>query len=254
VTVVRAKSGSRKSNSFPGYTVRRMRDPTRQLLEAAAKVLRPLLDELVFLGGCATGLLLTDPASAGLRPTKDVDAITEVASYAEYTRLSERLRALGLTDDTSEGAPLCRWRHGQLIIDVMPTSEDVLGFVNRWYPPALGSAGFVQISDLQLRVITPVYFLATKLEAFRGRGGGDISGSHDLEDVVTVIDGRAEIIAEVRSAPADVRTFIASEFRQLLTARAFVDALPGFLLPDAANQARLPMLLERLTALAASES
>jgi hypothetical protein len=57
-----------------------MRDPNRQLLEAAARVLRPLLDDLVFLGGCATGLFLTDPASAGLRPTKDVDTITEVAS------------------------------------------------------------------------------------------------------------------------------------------------------------------------------
>jgi hypothetical protein len=41
------------------------------------------------------------------------------------------------------------------------------------------------------------------------------SGSHDREDVVTVVDGRAEIIAEVRSSPADVRTFIASEFQQL---------------------------------------
>ncbi len=227
-----------------------MRDPNRQLLEAAARVLRPLLDDLVFLGGCATGLFLTDPASAGLRPTKDVDTITEVASYAEYAKLSERLRELGLTEDSSEGAPLCRWRHGQLIIDVMPTSEDVLGFSNRWYTPALGSAGFMQISDLRLRVITPVYFLATKLEAFRARSGGDVSGSHDLEDVVTVIDGRAEIIAEVRSAPVDVRTFIASELQQLLAVRAFTDALPGFLLPDAANQARRPLLVERLTELA----
>ena len=229
-----------------------MRDPNRQLLEAAARVLRPLLDDLVFLGGCATGLFLTDPASAGLRPTKDVDTIAEVASYAEYAKLSQRLRELGLIEDTREGAPLCRWRHGQLIIDVMPTSEEVLGFTNRWYTPALGSAGSMQVSDLQLRVITPVYFLATKLEAFLARGGGDVSGSHDLEDVVTVIDGRAEIITEVRSAPADVRTFIAWEFQQLLAVRAFVDALPGFLLPDAANQARLPILLERLTELAAS--
>jgi hypothetical protein len=247
-------SGSLKRNSLPGFTAKRMRDPNRQQLEAAARVLRPILDDLVFLGGCTTGLFLTDPAVAGLRPTKDVDTITEVASYAEYAMLSERLRELGLTEDTREGAPLCRWRHGALIIDVMPTSEEILGFANRWYTPALDSAGSMQISDLRLRVITPVYFLATKLEAFRARGGEDVRGSHDLEDVVTVIDGRAEIIAEVRSAPGDVRTFIASEFQQLLAARAFVDALRGFLLPDDANQARLPMLLERLAALAASGS
>lgn len=217
-------------------------------------MLRPLLDDLVFLGGCATGLFLTDSASAGLRPTKDVDAITEVGSYAEYATLSERLRALGLTEDTSEVAPLCRWRHGQLIIDVMPTIAAVLGFSNRWYTPALSSAARMPLADLQLRVVTPVYFLATKLEAFRARGGGDVRGSHDLEDVATVIDGRAEIVGEVRSAPPDVRTFIASEFQQLLAAPSFVDALRGFLMPDDANQARLPMLLERLTALAASEN
>jgi hypothetical protein len=229
-----------------------MRDPNRQQLEAAARVLRPILGDLVFLGGCTTGLFLTDAAAAGLRPTKDVDTIAEVASYAEYAKLSERLRELGLTEDTREGAPLCRWRHGSLIIDVMPTNEAVLGFANRWYIPALASARWMQVGDLQLRVITPVYFLATKLEAFRARGEGDVSGSHDLEDVVTVIDGRAEIVAEVRSAPADVRAFIAPEFRQLLAERTFVDALPGFLLPDAANQARLPVLLDRLTTLAAS--
>ena len=161
-----------------------MRDPNRELLEAAVRLLRPLLDDLVFLGGCATGLFLTDTAAADLRPTKDVDAITEVASYAEYAKLSERLRELGLTEDTSEGAPLCRWRHGALIIDVMPTSADVLGFANRWYVPALASAQGMRIADLQVRVITPVFFLATKLEAFRARGGGDVSGSHDLEDVI----------------------------------------------------------------------
>lgn len=228
-----------------------MRDPNRQRLEAAARLLRPLLEELVFLGGCATGLLLTDPAAAGVRPTYDVDAIAEIGSYAEYARLSERLRALGLTEDAREGAPLCRWRHGALVIDVMPTSEAVLGFSNRWYAPALGAATRTWVGTLHLRVITPEYFLATKLEAFRARGGADLRASHDLEDVVTVVDGRAEIVSDVRAAPTAVRAFLASEFSDLLKKRAFVDALAGFLLPDAANQARVPLVVDRLSAMAA---
>ena len=44
----------------------------------------------------------------------DVDMITEVASYAEYASLSERLRGLGLSEDSSEGAPTCRWRYREL--------------------------------------------------------------------------------------------------------------------------------------------
>lgn len=227
-----------------------MRDPNLEQLATAARVLRPLLDDLVFLGGCATGLLLTDPAARSFRPTQDVDTIAEVPSYAEWTTLSDRLRELGLTEDKTEGAPICRWRHGQLLIDVMPTSADILGFSNRWYAPAMAAAHHVLIDNLRLRVITPVYFVATKLDAFRSRGENDFGASHDLEDVIAVIDGRPEIVDEVASAPQDVRSFIASEFQQLLATRGFVDAISGFLLPDAANQARRPVLLARLNALA----
>ena len=117
-----------------------MNNPNLTLLEVAVRLLEPLLDDLVFAGGCATGLLITDPASEGVRPTTDVDAITEVASYSQYTTLSERLRALKLREDDREGAPTCRWRYGDLTIDVMPTDERILGFSNRFYKPALASA------------------------------------------------------------------------------------------------------------------
>lgn len=227
-----------------------MTDPNLEMLASAARVLEPLLDELVFLGGCTTGLMITDPAAAGIRATKDVDAIAEVASYARYDALSERLRALKLREDTSEGAPLCRWRYEHLIVDVMPIDSAVLGFTNRWYPAAMSSAQRVTVGGLQVRVVTPVYFIATKLEAFRGRGNNDFAGSHDLEDVVTVIDGRHEVVAELTAADEDVRSYIGEQFSALLRKGAFVDSLPGLLLPDAANQARLPLLLERLRLIA----
>jgi hypothetical protein len=40
-----------------------------ELLTNAARLLRPILGELVFVGGCATSLLITDKASAEVRPT-----------------------------------------------------------------------------------------------------------------------------------------------------------------------------------------
>ena len=55
-----------------------------ELLTDAAKLLKPLLGELVFVGGCATALLITDKAAADVRPTFDVDAIAEITSYAGY--------------------------------------------------------------------------------------------------------------------------------------------------------------------------
>jgi len=58
-------------------------DPNRALFEAVVRLLAPVLDELVFVGGCTTGLLITDPAASGIRPTRDVDAIVDVAPYAK---------------------------------------------------------------------------------------------------------------------------------------------------------------------------
>ena len=139
---------------------------------------------------------------------------------------------------------------GALAIDVMPVDEAVLGFANRWYQPAMKSAKSVDLPGLTLRCITPVYFVATKLEAFHGRGDGDYSASHDLEDMIAVVDGRKELVDEMLEAPQDVRDYIREDLAKLLGTQDFVDALPGFLLPDEANQARSVVLRERLKALA----
>jgi hypothetical protein len=136
-----------------------------------------------------------------------------------------------------------------MVVDVMPTDAQVLGFSNRWYPAALATAELRRAVDRDVRLVTPVFFLATKLEAYRGRGGGDVSASHDLEDIVTVVDGRPEIVEEVAGAALDVRAYIAGEIQALVANPDFTDALPGFLLPDAASQARRSLLESRLRAL-----
>src|SRR5215469_2455951 len=80
-----------------------MPSPNLALLETAASKLKPLLEEIVFVGGCATGLLITDSAAAAVRKTYDVDVIAEIGTYKEYALFSERLRDLNFNEDTSEG-------------------------------------------------------------------------------------------------------------------------------------------------------
>src|ERR1700727_330699 len=109
-----------------------MPNPHLELLELAAERWRQLLPEIVFVGGCATGLLIEDPAAAPVRGTYDVDIIAEIGSYAEYTVFSERLRGLGFKEDSREDAPLCRWTHGALTLDVMPLDSQVLGLSRRY--------------------------------------------------------------------------------------------------------------------------
>lgn len=224
-----------------------MADRNLELLKVAAKQLLPILDELVFVGGCVTGLLISDEASADVRPTFDVDAIAEITSYEDYVQFSDRLRELGFAEDNSEGAPTCRWQNDQTRLDVLPLDEKILGFSNRWYKSAMESAQEREIEeDLRIRVVTAPYFCATKLEAFKGRGKGDYLASHDLEDLVTVVDGRPELLDELRTAPEDVRSYIARGFTHLLATNQFIDALPGYLPHDASSQGRLGILRKML--------
>lgn len=221
------------------------------LLIEAARLVKPLLGELVFVGGSTTSLLITDKAAADVRPTYDVDAIAEISSYSEYADFSERLRRCGFTEDIGEGAPICRWRQKKTVLDLMPLDEKILGFSNRWYKPAMDSALSHELKpDLLIRAVTGPYFCATKLEAFRGRGKRDYQSSHDLEDLIAVIDGRSELLEEIQTAPPGLSAFIASEITKLLVAPAFLDALPGYLLPDAASQSRASILLQRLKRIA----
>jgi len=228
-----------------------MNDANREQLITAARLLRPLLGELVFVGGTVTGLLITDEAAADPRKPFDVDAIAEITSYAEYAEFGDRLRALGFQEDTREGAPLCRWVHHGTTLDVMPLDEKILGFSNRWYRAAMRASVTRQLSDdLEIRIVTGPFFIAMKIEAFNGRGKGDFFGSRDLEDLISVVDGRAELVAEARAEAADLRAYLHGAVKRLLATPAFLDALPGYLLPDAANQSRIGMVLQRLEELA----
>jgi len=229
-----------------------MANPNLQLLVDAARLLKPILNELVFVGGCTTALLITDKAAADVRPTYDVDAIAEITSYVAYTVFSERLKDLGFAEDTSDGAPICRWRQKTTILDVMPLDERILGFSNHWYKPAMDSGEERELEPgLRIRMVTAVYFCASKLEAFAGRGKNDYLSSRDLEDLIAVIDGRAELVQEIQSAPIEVRSYIASELSKLIGKRTLVDALPGYLLSDAASQARITTVTSRLKEIAA---
>src|SRR5260370_33972915 len=77
-----------------------MPDSNLEQLITAAKLLRPLLDDLVFVGGSVTGLLITDEAAWDPRATLDVDAIAQITSYAEYSAFGNRLPTLGFTEGT----------------------------------------------------------------------------------------------------------------------------------------------------------
>ncbi|WP_338667321.1 hypothetical protein [Pseudodesulfovibrio methanolicus] len=219
----------------------------------AAQLLGDMVEEVVFVGGAAAGLLVNDPAITDVRPTLDVDVVIEVATRGEYYAVEERLRERGFKQSLEEDV-ICRWRNGTLLLDVMPTNPDILGFSNKWYSDSLRYARKCEIDGVSFLAITPPYFLGTKLEAFYGRGEGDFMTSHDIEDIIAVLDGNLDVVEEVTQALDDIRAYLASELSGLLADEEFRDALPGHLPTDAASQQRVPIIMERMRQIVSNAS
>lgn len=227
-------------------------DVNVQMLEIVAQHLgAELLERMVFVGGAVAGLLITDPAMPSIRPTEDVDLVVQATVLREYHAAEKALKAQGFVQDVSAEAPICRWRIGSVTVDVMPMEKSVLGFANRWYPLAVASAQSLTLPSSQvIKLITAPVFVATKLEAFADRGKGDFLFSHDLGDLIAVIDGRESLLEECKMQNSELQQYLSLKFSELLEDKDFSEALSGHLEPDNASQARLPMLTERLKALA----
>lgn len=205
-------------------------DPNLPQLRRIAGALGELREQLVFVGGSVAGLLLTDPLAEGVRATTDVDAIVE-AGRAAFHQLESELSGRGfMRDMTSE--VICRWVHREsgLLFDLMPVDDAVLGFTNPWYAYAVQTAESLEITEgVSIRVLSAVAFVATKLEAFASRGNGDFLASHDLEDVLNVVDGREQLAEEMAGAPEALRAFVARTFAGLLGQPNFMNVLPGLI-------------------------
>ena len=102
------------------------------MLQTVANGLGELKNDMVFVGGAVAELYVSDPAACDIRPTLDVDCVIGLSTRLAFYRLEENLRTKGFANDTSSGAPICRWIYKDIKVDVMPTDENILGFSNRW--------------------------------------------------------------------------------------------------------------------------
>lgn len=218
-----------------------------QAIALVARALDDLRDDVVFVGGAVAALYADDNGNPiDFRITDDIDCIVGVHTVAAYHDLTAALRARGFKEDDTPDAPRCRFRLGTLIVDVMPTSQNVLGFTNRWFEEALRASDEHTLDGLRIRVIKPVHFIATKLVAFADRGGGDFFASHDLEDAVTVMDALRQVRDEIATGTERVHDFIRAELRRYFKLDAFRDSVFGHLAGDDRRSDRLLMWLETL--------
>jgi predicted nucleotidyltransferase len=204
------------------------------------------------VGGCAASLLIDSASAPPPRVTYDVDLIAEVTALRHYHALERMFAQRGFARDPSQDAPICRWTVGAVKVDLMPTSEAILGFSNLWYAEAKRSATrCILPSGIAINLISSPAFLATKLEAFDSRGHGDMVASHDFEDIINIVEGRSTLVAEISAAAPPLRTFLVKRLSAILANEDFRNTLPGLISLDELHAQRVATVRARLSDVAA---
>ncbi|MFP3506700.1 hypothetical protein [Burkholderia sp. SIMBA_062] len=158
-------------------------------------------------------------------------------SYPHWENLKEQLRQKGFREQPDDEAPICAMFLAGMRVDFMPDDEAILNFGNAWYRDALASAEHHDVGEgVTVRIVRPAHFVATKLVAYLSRGNGDPLESHDVEDILTLLDGRPEIAEEILAADADMRTYISTQLAALLEHRDFEYAIEAASNGDAARE------------------
>lgn len=209
----------------------------------AVQMLGDLSDEFIFVGGSVVPLLVTDEGAPDARPTVDVDVVVQVLTRGEYYKIEKRLAKVGFHPDMM-GEVMCRFKNAGITLDVMPTDAEILTFGNQWYKQATDNPiSYPLLVERSIKVINAPLFLCTKFDAYKSRGNTD---EKDLEDIVSLVDGRRELLEELTGASEPIRDY-GSESTKLLLDAGLASRLSWFLPSDAASAAREALVLDRLT-------
>ena len=104
------------------------------LVAQVAQGLQELKDKMVFIGGAVISLYTDDPAAEEILPTADIDMTINLANYAEWAQMQERLSELGFYPDP-QGQSICSYKYQDIAIDIMPADDSSIGVSNIWYKP-----------------------------------------------------------------------------------------------------------------------
>jgi predicted nucleotidyltransferase len=184
-------------------------------IKAVANALNSLNEKVVFIGGATVSLYVNRPVME-IRPTDDVDVIIEILNYKERAELEERLREIGFSNDIDSGI-VCRYKIHGIVVDIMPTNDPSIGFSNKWYQEGFENSVDYKIDEYcSVKILDAPYFIATKIEAFKGRGKNDGRTSQDFEDIVFVLENRESIWQEINELEGDISTYLKNEIKEML--------------------------------------
>ena len=198
----------------------------RDMLCTVAVGLEELVSETVFVGGATVILYDNKRTEEEQRPTQDVDCVIEITSRKLYNELEEKLRKKGFKHDQRQGAPVCRWIFNGVTTDIVPSKPEIIGFSNGWYPEGVANSIWYELTKkIKIRIFTPVFFLATKIEALKDRGMSDIRLSRDFEDIVAIFDFQNDMDEFIFKADGPLRNFLRNEIKVLVKHHQIEEAI-----------------------------
>lgn len=173
----------------------------KRIREVAVK-LDSLLKDVIFVGGAVVALYADDPAAYEVRPTDDIDIVVAISTRAGFSAFEEKIRQLGF-QNVADSKFIGRYKINEIMVDVMPIEENVLGFSNKWYKEGIENSFLYQIdNEVSIRLMPFHYFIASKIEAHNSRNKGDLRQSRDFEDIVYSFDNRIDPLTDMLKATA----------------------------------------------------
>lgn len=191
-----------------------------EMIEIVADRLKEHLDNIVFTGGATVILYLDDKGAPDPRPTYDIDCVIEV-TYVELIKFEKELRKLGFTQPL-DTTLICRWEYNKIIVDFIPNDDKAFGFSNFWHKIGFKNALEYNINNkLKIKIFPAPIFISSKFQAFKNRGQNDYRTSQDIEDIITILNGRNNIYEEIKNSDQKLKTYIVQEFLKIYNNNSF---------------------------------
>ncbi len=208
-----------------------------------AEALRDIKQDMVFVGGAVISLYTDDPAADEVRPTEDIDLVLHIVNLSHWEQLQGKLAKLGFHPDPF-GESICSYKYRGISVDIMPAEDGPFGPSNRWYKIGWENLWSAFAKKQEIKILSVASFLASKFEAFNNRGK-DYRTSHDIEDVIYVLDNRLSIVSDIRKDDSKVRMFIQHKLQEIISKGMLKEVLIAHIHP-LMREERMPLVEAKL--------
>ncbi len=196
----------------------------RFAIKTISEALKDLNTQVVYVGGAVISMYIDDLAAEDVRPTMDVDLSMEIVSLSQLESVRQQLTQLGFTQ-SSEDKVICRFRYKDIKVDVMSTKEVGWAPANPWFATGHKKSQTFKIHDTDIRCLSLPYFLASKFSAYLSRGKNEPRASHDIEDIVYVMNYSSNFEHQILQSDSEVKDFLISCFEQICTSTNLQEAV-----------------------------